>query len=141
MTASPLISVILPTYNRAHTLMRAVTSVLNQDYREIELIVVDDASTDGTTELLESIADPRLRVIRHDHNKGVAGATNTGIQAARGEIIAFQDSDDEWLDGKLSHQMARLAAAPSDCVCVLSPSSRAKPKSASFPARRGMPRA
>ncbi|MBK43712.1 MAG: hypothetical protein CMN20_00565 [Roseovarius sp.] len=118
MTASPLISVILPTYNRAHTLMRAVTSVLNQDYREIELIVVDDASTDGTTELLESIADPRLRVIRHDHNKGVAGATNTGIQAARGEIIAFQDSDDEWLDGKLSHQMARLAAAPSDCVCV-----------------------
>lgn len=114
----PLVSVILPSYNRAHTLLRAVNSVLNQDYREIELIVVDDASTDGSADLLKGIADPRLRVIRHDRNKGVAGATNTGIRAARGEIIAFQDSDDEWLDGKLSQQMARLAAAPPDCVCV-----------------------
>ncbi|MFU8866220.1 MAG: glycosyltransferase family 2 protein, partial [Rhodobacterales bacterium] len=112
------ISVILPTYNRARTLLRAINSVLSQDYREIELIVVDDASTDGTTELLKGVADPRLRVIRHDRNKGVAGATNTGIQAARGAFIAFQDSDDEWLDGKLSQQMARLAAAPPDCVCI-----------------------
>jgi glycosyltransferase involved in cell wall biosynthesis len=116
--AAPLVSVILPTYNRAHTLLRAINSVLNQDYREIELIVVDDASTDGSAKLLASIADPRLRVIRHAHNKGVAGATNTGIQAARGKFIAFQDSDDEWLDGKLSQQMARLAAAQPDCVCV-----------------------
>lgn len=114
----PLVSVILPTFNRAHTLLRAVNSVLNQDYREIELIVVDDASSDGSADLLKGVADPRLRVIRHEKNKGVAGATNTGIRAARGEIIAFQDSDDEWLDGKLSQQMARLAAAPPDCVCV-----------------------
>lgn len=98
--------------------MRAVNSVLNQGYRDIELIVVDDASTDGTTALLESIADPRLRVIRHERNKGVAGATNTGIHAARGALIAFQDSDDEWLDGKLTQQMARFSAAPPDCVGV-----------------------
>lgn len=116
--AAPLVSVILPTYNRAHTLLRAINSVLNQDYREIELIVVDDASTDNTPELLATITDPRLRVIRYDRNKGVAGATNTGIQAARGAFIAFQDSDDEWLDGKLAQQVARLAAAPPDCVCV-----------------------
>lgn len=116
--APPLVSVILPTYNRAHTLSRAVNSVLNQAYREIELIVVDDASTDGSAALLDTLTDPRLRVIRHARNKGVAGATNTGIHAAKGALIAFQDSDDEWLDGKLSQQMARLAAAPPDCVCV-----------------------
>ena len=118
MSDAPLVSVILPTYNRSHTLLRAINSVLNQDYRTIELIVVDDASTDGTNALLATITDPRLRIIRHDRNKGVAGATNTGIQSARGAMIAFQDSDDEWLDGKLSQQMARFAAAPPDCVCI-----------------------
>lgn len=116
--SAPLVSVILPTYNRAHTLLRAINSVLNQDYRDIELIVVDDASTDGTPELLATITDPRLRVIRYDRNKGVAGATNTGIQAAKGKLIAFQDSDDEWLDGKLSQQVRAFADAPGDCVCV-----------------------
>ena len=116
--ANPIVSVILPTYNRAHTLRRAIKSVLNQDYYAIELIVVDDASTDDTTTLLESITDQRLRIIRHERNKGVAGATNTGIYAAQGAIIAFQDSDDEWLDGKLSRQMAHFLATSQDCVGV-----------------------
>ena len=80
---NPLVSIILPTYNRAHTLLRAVNSVLNQEYREIELIVVDDASTDGSAAVLDTLTDPRLRVIRHERNKGVAGATNTGLHAAR----------------------------------------------------------
>lgn len=115
---NPLVSIILPTYNRAHTLLRAVNSVLNQEYREIELIVVDDASTDGSAALLDTLTDARLRIIRHKNNKGVAAATNTGLHAARGALIAFQDSDDEWLDGKLSQQMAQFAAVPPDCACV-----------------------
>lgn len=114
----PRVSVVLPTYNRAHTLLRAITSVLSQDYREIELIVVDDGSTDDTASLLGGIADPRLRLIRHEQNRGVAAATNTGIRAARGNLIAFQDSDDEWLYGKLSRQMAAFSAAGENCVGV-----------------------
>ena len=115
---SPLVSVILPTYNRAHTLLRAVNSVLNQGYREIELIVVDDASTDGTAALLEGIADLRLRIIRHDRNKGVATARNTGIFCASGQLIAFQDSDDEWLHGKVEKQLDKIEGAGQDCVLV-----------------------
>lgn len=117
-THEPLVSVIIPTFNRAAILQRAISSVLSQDYSNIELIVVDDASTDNTIRILTNIDDSRLRVIRLETNKGVAGATNTGIQAARGALIAFQDSDDEWLYGKLSQQVARFAAAPNDCVAV-----------------------
>jgi len=116
--ANPIVSVILPTYNRAHTLRRAIKSVLNQDYYAIELIVVDDASTDDTTTLLESITDQRLRIIRHERNKGVAGATNTGIYAAQGAIIAFQDSDDEWLFGKLEKQVKAFTESSDNTVLV-----------------------
>ena len=113
-----LVSVVIPTYNRAATLPRAIKSVLAQDYDNLELIIVDDASTDETAEVLSHVDDPRMRVIVHEKNKGAAGALNTGGHAARGDIIAFQDSDDEWLDGKLSRQMQALSAAPEDCVCV-----------------------
>jgi glycosyltransferase involved in cell wall biosynthesis len=112
-----LVSVVIPTYNRAATLPRAIKSVLGQDYDNLELIIVDDASTDETAEVLSRVDDPRMRVIVHEKNKGFAGALNTGGHAARGDIIAFQDSDDEWLDGKLSRQMQALSAAP-ECVCV-----------------------
>ena len=118
MSPDELISVVIPTYNRAGTLKRAIDSVLNQDYRNIEVIVVDDASSDGTGEILAAMSDPRLRVVVHDTNRGVAAATNTGIRAARGAYVAFQDSDDEWLHGKLTRQAAQFAAAPKDCVCV-----------------------
>ncbi|RKF12369.1 glycosyltransferase [Roseovarius spongiae] len=114
----PSVSVVIPTYNRATTLPRAIKSVLSQDYTDLELIIVDDASSDDTAEVLSRFEDPRLRVILHDHNKGFAGALNTGGYAARGDVIAFQDSDDEWLHGKLSRQMQELSAAPDDCVCV-----------------------
>ena len=83
MSPDELISVVIPTYNRAGTLKRAIDSVLNQDYRNIEVIVVDDASSDGTGEILAAMSDPRLRVVVHDTNRGVAAATNTGIRAAR----------------------------------------------------------
>ncbi|MBE0454281.1 MAG: glycosyltransferase [Roseovarius sp.] len=118
MTTAPLVSIILPTYNRAHTLLRAVNSVLNQNYREIELIVVDDASTDGSAALLAEIRDPRVRVIYHENNKGLGAARNTGVFAATGDLIAFQDSDDEWLDGKLEKQVTAFRNASLDCVCV-----------------------
>lgn len=106
-SGNSLISVILPTYNRAYCIMPAIESVLRQTHEELELIIVDDCSTDNTTELLASIADPRLRVIRHEQNRGAAAARNTGLAAARGSLIAFQDSDDEWCISMLERHMER----------------------------------
>lgn len=102
---TPLVSVILPTHNRAALLDRAIGSVLAQTYRDFEIVVVDDASTDDTQQVIEGFADPRLRYIRHDRNRGAPAARNTGIAAARGDLIAFQDSDDEWHREKLSRQV------------------------------------
>ncbi len=93
-------------------------SVLNQDYQNIELIVVDDGSQDETRHVLSIIRDHRLRIIYHTENKGLGAARNTGIYASTGELIAFQDSDDEWLDGKLTSQVEAFQKAPSSCVCV-----------------------
>lgn len=113
-----LVSVIIPTYNREAVLPRAIRSVLSQDYTNIEVIVVDDCSTDGTQTVMSQFNDPRIRLITHEQNRGAGATRNTGIQAAKGEIIAFQDSDDEWLDGKLTRQIEVLESAGSDCVCV-----------------------
>lgn len=99
------VSVVIPTYNRAKLLKRTVLSVLNQTYRDFEIIVVDDASTDDTEEVVRSFSDERIRYIRHNENKGDAAARNIGIKAAKGQFIAFQDSDDEWLPEKLQRQM------------------------------------
>ena len=118
MNTHPTVSVIIPTYNRAHTLLRAVNSVLNQDYREIELIVVDDGSRDDTRNILSTMDDPRLKIIHHEKNKGLGAARNTGLHAATGDLIAFQDSDDEWLDGKLARQVEVFENAANGCVCV-----------------------
>jgi len=111
-----LVSVVIPTYNRAATLPRAIKSVLGQDYDNLKLIIVDDASTDETAEVLSRFDDPRMRVIWHEQNKGGGAARNTGIDAAEGEFIAFQDSDDEWLDGKLSKQIRAMEKAGPNCV-------------------------
>lgn len=99
------ISVIIPTYNRGHLITRAVKSVLDQDYRNLEVIIVDDCSTDNTEEVVQSLNDARIKFIKHTHNKGANAARNTGIKAANGDYIAFQDSDDEWMPEKLSKQM------------------------------------
>ncbi|MBA3652809.1 MAG: glycosyltransferase family 2 protein [Actinobacteria bacterium] len=113
------VSVIMPTYNRAATVIRAVESVLNQTFADIELIVVDDGSTDSTPALMENITDPRLRYIRLPTNGGVARARNAGIAVAGSDWLAFQDSDDEWLPGKLESQLAAARDAPNDADWVI----------------------
>lgn len=115
---SHLVSVVLPTHNRVNTLREAIHSVIDQTYRNLELIVVDDASTDATAQIAEGIADPRIRLLRHDTNRGAPAARNTGIAAARGEFIAFQDSDDAWLPEKLARQMAVFAQSPANVGAV-----------------------
>ena len=114
-----LVSVIIPTYNRAKTIERAVDSVLAQTWKELEVIVVDDGSTDQTNEVLKAYGD-KIRVI-HRQNGGASAARNTGIKAATGEIISFLDSDDEWLPSKTERQVNLLQRTESSgvgcCVC------------------------
>jgi len=110
---NPTVSVVIPTYNRAHLLGRAIQSVLNQTYQDFELIVVDDGSSDNTEEVVTNFADPRINYLRHEQNRGAATARNTAIKTARGEYIAFLDSDDEWLPEKLDKQMKVFRNVPS----------------------------
>lgn len=100
------ISVIIPTYNRKNTLPRAVESVLNQTYKPVEIIIVDDGSTDGTKEWFSEMY-PLVHYI-YQVNSGVSSARNTGINSARGDWIALLDSDDEWLPDKLELQVKLL---------------------------------
>ncbi|MGE5255345.1 MAG: glycosyltransferase family 2 protein [Hyphomicrobiales bacterium] len=106
----PLVSVIIPTFNRAWILKEAVDSVLAQEFEDFELIVVDDGSTDATAELLDAYAD-RVAVLRQT-NRGVSAARNAGFAVARGRLIAFLDSDDIWLSGKLSTQVSFFQTHP-----------------------------
>jgi len=115
-SSAPLVSVVLNTYNRADLVPQSINSVLSQDYPNFEVIVVDDGSTDNTREVIEEQFGDRVRYI-HQENAGLAAGRNTGIKAARGEYIAFQDDDDLWLPGKLSRQVAALEAKR-DCTFV-----------------------
>lgn len=104
----PLVSVIIPMYNREKTICRAIDSVLNQTYRNIEIIVVDDGSTDGSLQLAQDYIKKGVKVIASIQNVGVAAARNVGMKAATGEYIAFQDSDDEWFPNKLQVQIDHM---------------------------------
>lgn len=99
-----LVSVIIPTFNRGQVLSRAVSSVLAQSHTCLELIVVDDGSTDQTARMLQEIADARFNYL-WQQNQGVAAARNLGIEKSRGEYIALLDSDDLWLPDKLQKQL------------------------------------
>ena len=111
----PHVSVIIPTYNRVSFLEEAIQSVLSQDFKDFELVVVDDGSTDGTRQTLKRYADSIA--ILHQENRGVSSARNTGIKHSQGVYIAFLDSDDLWLPGKLSTQVAFFETHPQALIC------------------------
>lgn len=108
----PLVSVLIPAYNAASTLLRALESVWIQDYSPLEILVVNDGSKDNTAEVAAKYADRGVRLIDLPRNLGECGAMNAGIRAAKGEFIAFLDADDEWCAGKISKQMALIADDP-----------------------------
>jgi glycosyltransferase involved in cell wall biosynthesis len=112
---TPRVTVIIPTYNRAWCLREAVDSVLAQDFRDFELIVVDDGSTDDTPRLLQEYGEA-IRVFRQE-NRGVSAARNAGIAVSRGALIAFLDSDDLWLQGKLARQVEFFKAHADALIC------------------------
>ncbi len=118
MNWTPTVSVIVPTRDRPELLRRAVDAAIAQDYPgQIEVVVVADQSEPDLS-LRQEGTLRRVRVIRNERTTGLAGARNTGILAARGELVAFCDDDDEWLPGKLAAQVAALAAAPeAEVVC------------------------
>lgn len=115
---APLISVILPTHNRAATLERAIRSVLAQTFKDFELIIVDDGSTDGTSDLLRGYTGREdIRVVA-SARRGAAGARNLGASLARGCYLAFQDSDDEWVQDKLERAMSAFRGAGPETAVV-----------------------
>lgn len=109
------VSVIIPTYNRAHLIKRSIMSVLNQSYSDLELIIVDDGSTDNTETVIKTIEDKRVIYIKQT-NQGACAARNNGIAHARGEFIAFQDSDDVWHENKLEQQFETIQKTGADVV-------------------------
>lgn len=109
-----LVSVVIPTYNREKTIKRSVDSVLNQTYDNIEVIVVDDCSTDKTYEVIKQYNDKRVRYYKLEKNSGACVARNFGIKQAKGKYIAFQDSDDEWYKNKIEFQIKNLVDNKSD---------------------------
>jgi glycosyltransferase involved in cell wall biosynthesis len=120
MDFRPEVSVIVPAYNRRELLMRALRSVLGQTFGEWEAIVVDDGSTDGSGDVCREFPDARLRVIRHSSRRGPAAARNTAIGASQGKVVAFLDSDDEWLPDKLEKQIHAFRTAQRDVGVVYS---------------------
>jgi glycosyltransferase involved in cell wall biosynthesis len=107
----PLVSALVAAYNAEPFIEQALRSALDQDWPQLEVIVVDDGSTDGTAAVVERLNDPRIRLIRQE-NQGACGAVNTAFHAARGELLALLDADDVWPAGKLRAQSAVLAARP-----------------------------
>lgn len=113
----PRVSVVITAFNRADTIARAVDSVRRQTLSDWEIVLVDDASTDDTMAVAEGLGEPLLRLIRNPVNRGIGGAKNVGIDAARGAFVAFLDSDDDWDPEKLDRQLAALEAEPDVPLC------------------------
>ncbi len=113
---APAISVVVPSYNRAHCILKTLDSIFAQTFTDYEVVIIDDGSTDNTSAVLEPVKD-RIRYIQQK-NGGLANARNRGIQEARGEWIAFLDSDDLWLPEKLAVQMEAVKRSPELAVHV-----------------------
>jgi glycosyltransferase involved in cell wall biosynthesis len=107
----PLVSVIIPTYNRSGLLGRAVRSVLQQNFNDLEILIIDDSSDDDTQSVVNNLNDGRVRYFRNKLNIGGSGARNVGISQAKGKYLAFLDDDDEWLLNKLEKQVSLIEAA------------------------------
>lgn len=132
MLPEPLVSVIIPAYNAEGTIEYAIQSVLEQTVPELEVITIDDASTDGTTCVVEGIRDSRVRLLRSARNSGPAAARNSGLKHAKGTWVAFLDADDEWVPDRLERLLD--AAAGSECFvgdwmvgCIPGPGGRLAP--------------
>jgi len=105
LSENPEVSIILPTHNRSHLLVRSVGSVLSQTFQNYELIVISDGSTDNTDQIILNFHDSRIIYLKHETSKGASAARNTGIHKSKGKYIAFLDDDDEWVSNKLSMQI------------------------------------
>ena len=120
MEKSPKVSVIIPTYNQAKFIDKAIESVLKQSYQDFEIIVINDGSTDNTEEIVKNYSDFRIRYICQANNMGVSEARNTGIKVSRGDYIALLDSDDEFLPERLIKQVQILQNKSSEVGVVCS---------------------
>lgn len=118
--AGDLVSIVVPVFNRAHLVARSIASLCHQSYRNIEIIIVDDASSDDLDSALAALDDPRIRLVRRARNGGVAAARNDGMAAAQGAVIAFFDSDDICVFNRIERQAAVLADAPETVIGVYS---------------------
>lgn len=111
-----MVSVVMPAFNKEKYIVKAIKSVLNQTYQDIELIIIDDCSTDKTVERISEISDERMRVICLSENHGACYARNMGIEKANGEYIAFQDADNFWYPEKIVRSLDTLKEQNTDCV-------------------------
>lgn len=111
-----LVSVIIPTYNREQFIIEALQSVLNQSYERLEVIIVDDGSTDKTVEIIKKMSDPRIKILVNEKNEGACFSRNRGVIEAKGNYIAFQDSDDIWEKNKLEICLDYLKKENADVV-------------------------
>ncbi|TAA72296.1 glycosyltransferase family 2 protein [Planococcus salinarum] len=111
--AGDLVSIVIPTYNRSNLLQKAISSLQTQTYQNIEIIIVDDCSSDDTEEVVRNMKDARIHYIKHEMNKGGSEARNTGLRQAGGKFIGFLDSDDQWLPEKLEKQLSLFKKNPS----------------------------
>src|SRR5690554_5844276 len=110
LPGKPKVSVVMPTHNRAKELPRSIRSVLSQSFSDFELIIIDDASADNSEEVIRSFRDSRIIYKKLEKNVGGAEARNVGIRMANADIVAFQDSDDEWTCSKLEISLSELEA-------------------------------
>jgi glycosyltransferase involved in cell wall biosynthesis len=114
----PIVSVIIPTYNREKLILKALNSIFAQTFQGFEVIIVDDASTDNTEKIIHDLQNEKIRYIKLERNGGQCIARNIGIKAAKGNYIAFLDSDDEWMPGKLEKQLSCFNNGSKELGCV-----------------------
>ena len=118
MSSAPLVSVVIPVFNRSDVLRRAIASVYAQTFKDYELIIVDDGSTHPVADVIaDELKQPNTHLLRHETNRGAAASRNTGCRKARGDYVAFLDSDDEWSTDKLARQLTLMKSEPGVRAC------------------------